>query len=80
MISSRGRWLGPAIILLSFIAVVDMDDKEAVDLAVQNKCEPVFVWQLHKDNPKAKRYIFFHAPDEADGKLKTYGMWYADPK
>lgn len=63
---------------LSFIAVVDMDDREAVDLANQNKCEPIFVWQLHKDNPIAKRYIFYHAPDEAFGKVKTIGNWFDD--
>lgn len=67
------------LFVLSFIAVVDMDDREAVDLANQNKCEPIFVWQLHKDNPKAKRYIFYHASDEAFGKLKTAGCWKDEP-
>lgn len=63
--------------LLSFIAVIDMADPEAVSLVKREKSEQIFVWHIG-GVVRVRNYGFYHCPDEASGRLKTVGSWVAD--
>ena len=61
---------------LSFLAVIDMGDEEAIRKAGEYNCERIFEYTTSAKG--AKQYGFYHCPDESFNHLKTVGKWYAD--
>lgn len=64
------------LVILSFVAVIDMEDADAVRLAKEYHCD--LISEYTTGSPGSGLYGFFHCPDDAFGRLKTAGKWVAD--